>query len=76
MNKNEKKILSQALGLITEAKEIVEVLKDAREQYYDDRSDKWQEEKGDDYMDESSTIEELFSAIEEVEDQFGQIELD
>ena len=57
MKKNEKKLLINALGLIIESKEIVEALKEAREAYFDERSNKWQEgEKGEEFQEESDTL--------------------
>jgi len=77
MNKNEKKILNQALALVIESKEIVEALKDEREAYFYERSENWQDgDKGGEYQEETFNIEELLSVIEEAEEGFNEFELD
>lgn len=58
----------------TDALEYFESLKDAREETYDNRSETWQEgEKGEEYSDDTNSIEEIVEYLESAKSSIEEL---
>lgn len=67
-----KKQFESMLDRVSAYREQVEELHIKREDYYADRSEKWQEEKGDEYEEKTYILDELMDALTEAEDKIQE----
>lgn len=72
MNKDRRKELEKALGLLSEAREILEAAKDEEQEYFDNMPEGLQSgEKGEKAENAISEIEEAISSIESAEENIN-----
>ncbi len=73
MNKNDRKDLEKALALLSEAREIVETIKDGEQEKFDNLSEGLQQtEKGQKFEETVSNLDDVCSSIDEATEYIEQ----
>lgn len=73
MNKNDRKDLEKALALLSEAKEIVETIRDGEQEKFDNLSEGLQQtEKGQKFEETVSNLDDVCNSIDEATENIEQ----
>lgn len=74
MTNGQKRYLGTAIKKLQEAVEIIEKVRDTQQEYYDDRSENWQDsDKGMECQDEIDTLDNLHIEISDCADTLSDM---
>ena len=74
MTNGQKRYLGTALKKLQEAAEIIEKVRDTQQEYYDDRSENWQDsDKGMECQDEIDSLDNLYMELSDCADTLSDL---